>query len=42
VPITASMWKLKLGLTNDYQSVPAPGVEKFDTLYYTSLILNWK
>jgi hypothetical protein len=42
MPITASMWKLKLGLTNDYQSIPPAGVERFDTLYFTSLILNWK
>lgn len=42
MPITASQWKLKLGLTNDYTSVPQPGVDRLDTLYFTSLILNWK
>jgi hypothetical protein len=42
MPITASLWKLKLGLTNDYTSMPQPGVGRLDTLYFTSLILNWE
>lgn len=42
VPITASLWKLRLGLANDYQSEPPDGTEKLDTTYFTSLILNWK
>ncbi|HWA26761.1 MAG TPA: DUF481 domain-containing protein [Lacunisphaera sp.] len=42
MPITASLWKLKLGLTNDYTSMPQPGIDRLDTLYFTSLILNWK
>jgi hypothetical protein len=42
MPITASLWKLKLGLTNDYTSMPQPGVDRLDTLYFTSLILNWE
>lgn len=41
VPLTAARWKLKLGLKNDYQSKPPGVVEKFDTTYFTSLILNW-
>ncbi len=42
VPLTASLWKLKLGVANEYQSVPAAGVDRFDTTYFTSLLLNWK
>lgn len=42
MPITASLWKLRLGITNDYTSIPQPGVDRLDTLYFTSLILNWK
>jgi hypothetical protein len=42
MPITASLWKLKLGISNDYTSMPQPGIERLDTLYFTSLILNWK
>ena len=41
-PLTAALWKLKLGITADYTSLPQPGIEKFDLLYFTSLILNWK
>ncbi len=42
LPITASLWKLKTGISNDYTSIPQPGIERLDTLYFTSLILNWK
>jgi len=42
MPISASLWKLKTGVTNDYQSKPQPGVDRLDTLYFTSLILNWE
>ncbi|MDP1580821.1 MAG: DUF481 domain-containing protein [Candidatus Didemnitutus sp.] len=42
LPIAASLWKLKIGLTNGYNSTPVPGTAKLDTTYFTSLILNWK
>jgi hypothetical protein len=42
MPITASLWKLKMGISNDYTSVPQPGINRLDTLYFTSLILNWQ
>ncbi len=42
MPITASLWKLRTGIANDYTSIPQPGIERLDTLYFTSLILNWK
>lgn len=42
LPLGASLWKLRLGLANDYQSTPPAGTEKLDTTYFTSLILNWK
>jgi len=42
MPLTASLWKLKMGVTNDYTSTPQPGVRRLDTLYFTSLILNWQ
>ncbi len=41
LPLTAALWKLKLGFANDYQSIPPAGVERLDTTYFTSLILNW-
>lgn len=42
MPITASLWKLKMGIINDYTSMPQPGIERLDTLYFTSLILSWQ
>lgn len=42
MPISASLWKLKTGVSNDYQSKPQPGIERLDTLYFTSLILSWQ
>lgn len=41
-PISASLWKLKVGVANDYNSVPPAGTERLDTTYFTSLILNWQ
>jgi len=41
LPLAASLWKLKLGVANDYTSKPQPGVERLDTTYFTSLLLNW-
>jgi hypothetical protein len=38
----ANFWKLRLGVSNDYQSQPAGGVENLDTTYFSALILNWQ
>ncbi|GAB1489774.1 hypothetical protein MASR2M8_22280 [Opitutaceae bacterium] len=42
MPITASLWKLRMGVSNDYNSEPGPGVDRLDTTYFTRLILSWK
>jgi len=42
MPIAASLWKFKVGMTNDYTSMPQPGIERLDTLYFSSLILSWE
>jgi hypothetical protein len=42
LPLALSQWKLKLGVANDYQSVPPPGTKRLDTTYFTSLLLNWE
>ncbi len=42
LPLGASLWKLKLGLANDYLSLPPAGTARLDTTYFTSLILNWQ
>jgi hypothetical protein len=41
IPITKSLWKLSTGVSNAYNSKPAPGVDKLDTLYFTRLVLTW-
>ncbi len=42
LPIGASLWKLKLGVANEYFSRPPAGTVRLDTTYFTSLILNWQ
>ena len=42
VPIVAPFWKLRLGVSNDYNSKPGPGVDRLDTLYFTRLVLTWQ
>ena len=42
LPIGSSMWKLKLGVANDYNSKPPALTNRLDTTYFTNLILNWK
>jgi putative salt-induced outer membrane protein YdiY/small nuclear ribonucleoprotein (snRNP)-like protein len=42
LPLADPAWKLRLGLANDYNSQPSPGVEKLDTTYFARLVLNWK
>jgi putative salt-induced outer membrane protein YdiY len=42
MPLTASLWKLRVGIANEYESIPPAGVDRLDTTYFTSLILNWK
>jgi putative salt-induced outer membrane protein YdiY len=42
VPMAASLWKMRMGVTNQYDGRPQPGREHLDTTYYTRLLLNWK
>jgi len=42
IPMANPNWKLRLGVSNDYNSSPPLGVEKLDTAYFTRLVLNWK
>ncbi|MBL4576482.1 MAG: DUF481 domain-containing protein [Opitutaceae bacterium] len=39
---TGEMWKMRVGLSSDYSSIPAPSNEKMDTKYFVRLLLNWK
>ncbi|MBS0663895.1 MAG: DUF481 domain-containing protein [Verrucomicrobia bacterium] len=42
LPMANPNWKLRVGVSNDYNSKPGPGVEELDTGYFTRLVLNWK
>lgn len=35
-----SRWKLKLGMRNEYNSQPPPGVEELDNTYYANILLE--
>jgi hypothetical protein len=41
-PLASTAWKLRLGISNDYTSEPAPGVDELDTTYFTRFVLSWK
>jgi hypothetical protein len=42
LPMANPNWKLRLGVSNDYNAKPGRGVERLDTAYFTRLVLNWK
>lgn len=41
LPLSNPKWKLRVGLSNDFNSQPGTGVEELDTSYFTRLVLNW-
>jgi len=42
LPLADPMWKLRFGVSNDYNSKPGPGLKSMDTIYFTRLALSWK
>jgi putative salt-induced outer membrane protein YdiY len=36
------LWKIRIGLKNDYNSQPEGGRENTDTTYYSSLVVGWE
>lgn len=42
IPLTNPAWKLRVGVSNDYNSKPGAGIKKLDTAYFTRLVLNWE
>jgi hypothetical protein len=42
IPLASLAWKLRLGISNDYNSQPGTGVKKLDTNYFMRLVLNWE
>ena len=41
LPLANPQWKLRMGLSNDFNSQPGVGVESMDTTYFTRLVLSW-
>lgn len=42
IPMANPDWKLRLGVSNDYNSRPGKGIGKLDTTYFSRLVLSWK
>ena len=42
VPLANPAWKLRMGVSNTYQSQPPAGIKKIDTSYFTRLVLDWQ
>jgi putative salt-induced outer membrane protein YdiY len=42
IPMADPKWKLRLGVSNNYESKPVPGTKRLDTTYYTRLLLDWQ
>lgn len=42
LPLANPSWKLRVGVANDYTSIPAIGRRRLDTTYYTRFVLSWK
>lgn len=39
---TGEFWKLRIGVSNDYNSEPIAGLKELDTTYFTRLLLSWR
>jgi putative salt-induced outer membrane protein YdiY len=42
IPTANPKWKLRLGVSNVYDSKPVSGTKRLDTTYYTRLLLDWQ
>ena len=42
IPLASPVWKLRMGVSNDYNGEPGRGIKRLDTTYYTRLILDWQ
>jgi len=38
----SDVWKLKLGIANEYNSDPQPGFDRLDNTYYANIVLEVK
>lgn len=42
-PLGASdMWKVRLGLRNDYNATPKGGRDRLDNTYYSGIVVDWE
>jgi len=42
VPLRNLSWKLRMGVTNDYTSMPTTDTKRLDTTYFTHFVLSFK
>ena len=42
VPLHTLMWKVRMGVVNDYTSKPVVNTKRLDTTYFTHFVLSWK
>jgi len=42
VPLHNLIWKVRMGVTNDYTSRPTIDTKRLDTTYFTHFVLSWK
>ena len=42
LPMKNDVWKLKLGVRNEYNSRPLPGIDRLDSTYYANVVLELK
>ena len=42
IPLVDLKWKIRIGLSHDYNSKPGAGVDRLDTTYFTRLVLDWE
>ena len=41
VPLSASLWKFRIGISNDYNANPGTGKDRLDTTYFARLVFTW-
>lgn len=42
IPMADPRWKLRLGVSNDYNSEPGVGFHRLDTTYFTRFAMDWQ
>ena len=43
IPLTPSEdWRLRIGLRNNYDAMPEPGIKRLDTYYFMNIVWGWQ